>query len=208
MSDSIDVATLARSQECSNGHVVEDVGRFCPHCGVEITRPNSARPDTGSVVAAKEASAPSQTGAGGSLLTSLSRGHLIAAGAVVVALVAGLSFAIGSSGEESFHDRVNRLGAEARNVSGAYLPPSAESLTAFLRVEEEVNVPDASQVSIDQYDSMPEVPSSDLFGNPTDMNAGHWYRVEFCDGGGLESWDVNPFSENAYQDTLTLGVGC
>lgn len=107
----------------------------------------------------------------------------------------------------SWEERFAQLAEQERNVSGKYLPPTPEHLVAYLREEERLEVPDADQVQIDQYQEMPDVPATDLYGNPTDMNPSHWFSVEYCQNGGLQSWDVNPYAEKGYQASLTIGVG-
>jgi hypothetical protein len=126
---------------------------------------------------------------------------LVAVGTVVLLVVLGVA------GREVVREmRLEQAASDAADVSGDYLPATDGNLIALLENEYERHVPDPSMVNITPYSSMPDVPSSDAFGNRTESNADHWFAVEFCDGGGTEFWDVNPYAEQAFQDGF--GFGC
>lgn len=113
-----------------------------------------------------------------------------------------------ASGEMSpAESRLDDLRREARTVTGEYLPPTARSLAALLREKTSTDVP--STISYRQYSQRPDVPKTDLFGNPTDMQTSHWFLVTYCDRGTLYEWDVNPYSEVAYQKGIVInGDAC
>lgn len=152
-----------------------------------------------------------------------SRGTAIAALAVVAA-IGVIGFIIGSAGDDNggggggsratgdpFADARDQLFAEKdeQAESGEFVPPNRENLLTLLEEEglgSPVPNPD-SAVVVPYDDQLPSVPETDLTGRPTGDDPSQWFQVSFCDeGGGVSTWDVNPYTVNAFQSSLSLNV--
>lgn len=131
---------------------------------------------------------------------------LALAGLLLAGLLAGCS---SSTEPNPFREAAEQVAAEKAELveAGEYLPPDDQNL---LRLLEDVGTggdpPIESVRSIRQYQQMPDVPDTDLVGTPTGADPSEWYAIEFCSGGSVYRYDVNPHTVNAFQDSLGISL--
>ena len=107
-------------------------------------------------------------------------------------------------------DAAAKLRAEKAELvaDGKFLPPTKENLIALVEYQGTGRpVAEPETLVVTPYTSMPDVPDTDLFGAPTGDDPTEWFKMQWCENGGVLVYDVNPYTVNAFQASLVISVG-
>ena len=93
-------------------------------------------------------------------------------------------------------------------ADGKFLPPTKENLIALVEYEVGgMSGMEPETLVVESYTSMPDVSDTDLFGTPTGDDPTEWFQMQWCENGGVLTYDVNPYTVNAFQASLGISVG-
>lgn len=103
--------------------------------------------------------------------------------------------------EAAYDGCITALEEEALN----YLPATESNIIQLVQ-EDGMGEPPDEPASGDYYVSqgvdMSEVPETDFYGKPTDLDPDHWFLVEHCSTSGrLYTYQANPWTAELYQES-------
>lgn len=90
-----------------------------------------------------------------------------------------------------------------------YLPATEDNIIRLVEEEGlgEPAEPWGGRFYISEEVDLAEIPDSDIWGKPTDLDPNHWYRVEWCSPSGrLYVYHANPWSADVYQDSSSFNL--